>query len=602
MILSRARLFVFVCIFSPFFSSLVFGSHGVSIDGSLKYPENFERFSYSSAVAEKGGQLVLHQIGSFDKMNPFTLKGEAPYALENLVYEPLAVSSLDEPFSLYGLLAEDIDVAANQQSVVFTLNKNAKFSDGSPVTAEDVAYTLDILKSDKSHPYYQYYYQDIVSSEILGPLTVRFNFGQPNRELHLIAAQIRILPANLHQRNGFDEVSGTRGMAFPVGSGPYVVSQVNTGKSITYTRNKNYWAIDHPTQKGMYNFDEIIIKYYKDQIVALEAFKAGEFDFISVNIAKQWARDMDGQKFSSGDIVKKLFPHSNNAGMQGFVMNTRRELFKDRRVRQALGLAFDFEWTNEALFYGQYNRSNSFFSNSYLAALGPPVGLEREYLLPYKDALPVEVFNKPLSAPIATGRSGIRDNLRKAKKLLTEAGWKVKDGALEDSSGNRFAFDILLASSAFERVMAGYVKNLKKLGIHASYRTIDSALYVERLKNYDYDMIVSTYGQSQSPGNEQRNFWHSSTVDTIGGYNYAGIHSPVVDDLVEKVIYSRSREELIASCKSLDRVLWYGYYLIPNWYLAEHRLAYHDKFIIPEQLPLYYNPFQLLMTFSLKGM
>ncbi len=597
---SITRLFTLVCLFFPAYSSLLYASHGVSIDGVLKYTEDFTQFSYSSEDAQKGGRLVLHNIGSFDKLNPFTLKGEAPYGLENLIYEPLAVSSLDEPFSLYGLLAEDIAIADDQKSVVFTLNGNAKFSDNSPVTAKDVAYTLHILKSDKSHPYYQYYYHDIISSEILGPRRIQLNFSQPNRELHLIAAQMRILPKNHHKMNGFSDVSGVGEMTSLVGSGPYVVSQVNMGKSIIYARNTKYWASDHPTRRGMYNFDEIVVKYYKDQVVALEAFKAGEFDFLSVNIAKQWARDMDGPKFSSGSIIKKMFPHSNNAGMQGFVMNTRREIFKNPLVRRALGLAFDFEWTNKALFYDQYTRSNSFFSNSYLAAEGTPSGLELEYLLPYKDQLPPEVFETSLSAPTTTGKYRVRGNLRKAKRLLAEAGWTVKDGMLVDERGKKFTFDIVLVSSTFERVMAGYVKNLKKLGMRVNYRTIDSALYVERLKSYDYDMIVSTYGQSQSPGNEQRNFWHSSTVDTTGGYNYAGVNSQIVDDLVDKVIYSEKREELIASCKALDRVLWYGYYLVPNWYLAVHRLAYHNKFIIPEKNPVYYNPFQLLMTFSLK--
>lgn len=591
-----------MCLFIPAYSTLLYASHGVSIDGVLKYPKDFSQFSYSSEGAQKGGRLVLHNIGSFDKLNPFTLKGEAPYGLENLVYEPLAVSSLDEPFSLYGLLAEDIAIAEDQKSVIFTLNGNAKFSDSSPVTAEDVAYTLDILKSDKSHPYYQYYYHDIISSEILGPRRIQLNFSQPNRELHLIAAQIRILPKKHHKNNGFGDVSGVDEMNNLVGSGPYVVSKVNMGKNIVYTRNTNYWAVDHPTRKGMYNFDEIVIKYYKDQVVALEAFKAGEFDFLSVNIAKQWARDMDGPKFTSGAIIKKTFPHSNNAGMQGFVMNTRREIFKDPLVRRSLGLAFDFEWTNKALFYDQYTRSKSFFSNSYLAAEGVPSGLELKYLLPYKDQLPLEVFETPLSAPTTEGKYGIRGNLREAKRLLSEAGWTVKDGVLVDERGKEFTFDIVLVSSAFERVMAGFVKNLEKLGMRVNYRTIDSALYVERLKSYDYDMIVSTYGQSQSPGNEQRNFWHSSTVDTIGGYNYAGVNSQIVDDLVEKVIYSENREELIASCRALDRVLWYGYYLVPNWYLAVHRLAYHNKFVIPEKNPVYYNPFQLLMTFSQKDM
>lgn len=354
--------------------------------------------------------------------------------------------------------------------------------------------------------------------------------------------------------------------------------------------------MDHPVRRNMYNYDEITVKYYKDNTVALEAFKAGEFDFISINIAKQWARDMEGQKFASGDIIKKTFPHLNNAGMQGFVMNTRKKIFSDRRVRKALGLALDFEWINSSLFHNQYTRNNSFFSNSDLAASGLPQGLELHYLDAYRSSLPPEVFTDPLRPPQSNGSKGLRKNLIEAKKLLEAAGWSVKNSQLVDADGVQFRFDILLVSPSFERVMASYVKNLKKLGIEASYRTIDSALYIERVKTFDFDMIVTTYGQSQSPGNEQRNFWHSTAAEREGSNNYAGISSAIVDDLVNKIIYATNREELVASCKALDRVLWYGYYLIPNWYLAVHRLSYHDTFGIPTDLPLYYDPFQLLMT------
>lgn len=350
----------------------------------------------------------------------------------------------------------------------------------------------------------------------------------------------------------------------------------------------------------MYNFDEIVVKYYKDQIVALEAFKAGEFDFISINIAKQWARDMDGKKFADGTLIKKTFPHLNNAGVQGFLMNTRRALFEDRQVRRAMGLALDFEWINTSLFHDQYTRNNSFFSNSYLAAQGTPSGLELKYLEPYRDVLPQEVFTTPLSTPVTSGPADVRNNLLEAKRLLEEAGWRVRDGVLTNQAGQPFTFDILLVSPSFERVMAGYVKNLKKLGIQARYRTIDPALYIERLKTFDFDMIVTSYGQSQSPGNEQRNYWHSSSAERIGSRNYAGILSPAVDGLIDRIIYAQTKEQLIAGCRALDRVLWYGYYLVPNWYLPVHRLSYQDKFSRPESLPLYYNPFQLLMTWWIK--
>ncbi len=577
-------------------TSQAFGTHGVSLDGTLKYEKNFSQFDYTSTKAVQGGRLVLHDIGSFDKMNPFTLKGASPYALEVLVFEPLAVASLDEPFSQYGLLAEDIEVAVDQKSVTFTLNPLAKFSDGSPITAEDVGYSLDVMKSDQVHPQFNYYYEDIEGYELFGDRKIRFNFKRPNRELHMIATQINIMPKKYHNQNGFENTNDQRELDFPVGSGPYLVADIQIGKSITYKRNPNYWAKDHPVRKGMFNFDEIVVKYYKDQIVALEAFKAGEFDFISINIAKQWARDMEGKKFSDGTLIKKKYPHLNNAGIQGFLMNTRRELFQNRKVRKAMGLALDFEWINKSLFHGQYTRNNSFFSNSYLAAKGIPMGLELEYLEPYRHILPEEIFTAPLSTPITREQQDVRKNLLEAKILLAEAGWRIKEGVLTNHEGKPFIFDILLVSPTFERVMAGYVKNLQKLGIKVTYRTIDPTLYVERLKTFDFDMIVTSYGQSQSPGNEQRNYWQSTSADRNGSHNYAGIRSPAVDGLVDRIIYAQSREELMAGCSALDRVLWYGYYLIPNWYLPVHRLSYKNIFLTSETLPLYYDPFQLLMT------
>lgn len=588
-------LFVGFLIASP-----LWAAHGVSLDGAVKYPKNFSHFDYTSTDAVKGGTLVLHDIGSYDKMNPFTLKGEAPFGLETLVYEPLAVASLDEPFSQYGLLASDIEVAGDKKSVTFTLDRRAKFSSGDPVTAEDVAFTLTTLKSDKVHPSFNYYYQDIEGAEILAPDKIRLQFKKANRELHMIAGQLRIMSKKFFEEHGFEDQAGSRELIPPVASGPYIVEKFNIGKTITYKRNPHYWAEEHPTRKGMDNFDEIIVKYYKDQTVALEAFKAGEFDFISINIAKQWARDMDGKKFSDGSIQKNTFPHRNNAGIQGFLMNTRREIFQDIRVRKALGLALDFEWINKSLFHDQYTRSNSFFSNSYLAAQGLPEGLERQYLETYKDILPEEIFTKHLSPPTASDADGMRKNLLEAKKLLEEAGWFIKNGSLVNIKGQKFAFDILLVSPAFERVMAAYVKNLEKLGIRAEYRAIDPALYAERLKSFDFDMIVMSYGQSQSPGNEQRNYWHSTSADRVGTQNYAGVKSPAVDGLIEKIIYAENKDELIAGCRALDRVLWYGYYLVPNWYLPVHRISYHNKFATPPQLPLYYDSFQLLMTWWVK--
>ncbi len=570
-------------------------AHGISIDGKLKYPPGFTHFAYVAPEAKKGGSLTLHDLGGFDKMNPFTLKGNSPYGLESLVFETLAVPSLDEPFAEYGLIAKDIALAEDRLSVTFTLDERARFSDGTQVTAEDVKFSLDTLKSDKAHPFYQIYLQDIREAEIMDKSRVRFHFQRINRELHMIAAQLPVLSKAFYEKHGFD-AQGDKSMLLPVGSGPYVIDKVDPGKSITYRRNPEYWAALHPTRKGIYNFDRITVKYFKDQVVAVEAFKAGEFDFMAMNIAKQWQRDLVGRQFESGVLVKKLFPHKNNAGMQGFVINTRRPIFQDRLVRKALGLALDFEWINTSLFFDQYTRNNSFFSNSELAATGLPQGQELALLEPSRRELPSEVFTAELAPPTTKPPSSLRANLLEAKQLLAAAGWEVTGGALRNKKGEEFKFEILLGESSFERVMAPYVNNLEKLGIRAQYRTIDPALFTDRAKNFDFDMIVNVYGQSQSPGNEQRDYWHSASADKSGSRNYAGIKHPVVDRLVDAIIYATTQEELTAACRALDRVLWYGYYVVPNWYLASWRLAYSSRFRQPATLPLYYSPDQLLMT------
>ncbi len=574
--------------------SLLLAAHGISIDGKLKYPAGFARFDYVSPDAARGGRLILHDLGSFDKMNPFTLKGTAPAGLEELVFETLTVPSLDEPFAAYGLIAKDIELARDRLSVTFTINEQARFSDGSPITAADVKFSLDTLKGGKAHPFYQAYLQDITSAEILDPLRVRMHFARANRELHMIAGQLPIFSSKFYRTTSFDAANLTP----PVASGPYVVKEVVPGKTITYQRNPNYWARGLNVRRGFFNFDTITYKYYKDQIVALEAFKAGEFDFMAVNIAKQWARDLKGPHFARGELKKENLPHKNNAGMQGFVMNLRRPLFRDPAVRKALTMAFDFEWANQALFYGEYTRCGSYFSNSELAAHGVPEGLELKLLAPFKEQLPAEVFSTPPTPFSTAPPASLRANLLTAKKLLEQSGWKVKNGVLTHKDGRTFTFEILLvsSSSSFERVMEPYVQNLAKLGIIATYRTIDPALYVRRLNTFDFDMTVNVFGQSQSPGNEQRDYWHSSSAGREGSRNLIGLKNPVVDQLVERLIYATTQEELTAAARALDRVLWYGYYVVPNWYLDHHRIAYRTVFARPATLPLYYSPMQALMT------
>ncbi|WP_232363794.1 extracellular solute-binding protein [Desulfogranum japonicum] len=571
-------------------------AHGESLDGELKYPKDFKHFDYVSPNAKQGGTLNLHSLGGFDKMNPFTLKGESPEGLGTYVYETLTVSSLDEPFAQYGLIAKDIAMAPDQKSVTFTLNPKARFADGTPVRAEDVIFSLEILQSEEASPFYQLYFHDIERGEIIDVHTVKFHFKRKNRELHMIAGQLPVLSKKFFTEHGFNSTDAKDTLALPLGSGPYMVKSYDLGKHITYVKNPDYWAKDLPVRKGMFNFDTINIKYFKDQTVSLEAFKAGEFDFMYINIAKQWQRDLVGRKFDQGLLTKHAFAHKNNAGMQGFAFNTRRDLFKDRRVRQALGLALDFEWTNTTLFYSQYKRTNSYFANSELAATGLPSEDELKILEPFRKELPPEVFTQPLTPPTTAGPGGLRANLRKAMALLKESGYQIQDGTLVDSTGKPFTFEILLVSPTFERVMAGYVNNLQKLGVRASYRTIDPALYIDRIKNFNFDMTVQGFPQSQSPGNEQREFWGSSAAQRKGSRNVVGISDPVVDALIDAVIYAEDRKTLTVACRALDRVLWYGYYVVPNWYLDSHRLAFSTSLRYPETLPVYYSYDQFLNT------
>lgn len=578
----------FAAFFILFFaiSGPLWAAHGISLDGVLKYPADFKGFDYTSDKAKPGGVLTLYSLGGFDKMNPFTLKGEAPDHLGTLLFDTLMVQSQDEPFAQYGLLVTDIVVAADGMSVTCTLAAEARFSDDSPLTAADVKYSLDVLKSKAAHPFYARYFRDIKEAQVLGPHKIKFVFSQKNRELPLIFGEMPIFSKAFFSKHSFEKLELTT----PIGSGPYTVESVIPGKTVTYKRNPNYWGWKRAVNRGLYNFDRVVIKYFKDPVVALEGFKAGEFDFILENNSKQWARDYHGDKFDSGLIKKEQLLHKNGSGMQGWVFNLRRDKFKDIRVRKALTLAFDFEWSNTNLFHGQYVRSDSYFSNSEMAAKGKPSPAELALLEPFRDRLDPSVFAEVKPPPSTDPPGSLRKNLREAMKLLKNAGWKVdKDRILRNSKGQVLEIDMMLSSPAFERVMAPYVANLKRLGVQVTYRTVDLALYKRRLDSFDYDMIVTVFGQSQSPGNEQRGMWGSASADEEGGRNFIGLKDPVVDALVDKIIYAQSRKELITACKALDRVLLAGNYLIPNWYLNTHRIAYWNRFERPAQTPLYYS-------------
>ncbi len=574
--------------------NLPINSHAVPAMGmgyEPKYPDNYAHFDYVNPDAPKQGELTMMGLGTFDSLNPYLLKGISAGGLGVLVFESLLEKSLDEPFSEYGLIADDFYLAEDELSVTFHINPLARFSNGDAITAHEVKYSFDTLMSKAAHPQYRVYYADVKSATVIDRLTVRFDFKNKNRELHMIIGEIPIFSQKWADGLDFDKVSDIK----PVASGPYLVEKYERGKTIKYVKNPDYWAKDLAVRKGMFNYERITYKYYKDSTIALEAFKAGEFDFFFENYSKRWARSHNGPHYASGEIKKTELTHQNNAGMQGFAFNTRRDKFKDVRVRRALSLAYDFEWANDKLFYNQYVRAGSYFSNSELAAQDLPQGKELALLEKYRDQLPNEIFTKQWKPATTISPSSLRKNLIQARDLLAEAGWTIQDGVLKNQQGDEFKLDILLVQGGFDRIIAPYAHNLKKLGIETSYRKVDSSLYKRRLDTFDFDMVVNSFSSSVSPGNELMNMFNSSSADLKGSNNLPGISSPVVDALVFAIIQAKNREEVVTACRALDRVLLYGEYLVPNWYINVHRIAYWDKFGLPETQPLYYDPTSWLL-------
>ena len=561
---------------------------GIALGGNPKYGANFTHFDYANPDAPKGGELRMFGFGSFDTLNPFTLKGREAPGLDGLVFESLMTSSSDEPFSMYPLLASTIDHQPGPKggTIVFALDPAARFSDGKPVTADDVVFSLTTLRSDGARPLYRYYYQAISKIEAVNARTVRMTYTGTNREIALIAGQFPILPKHIYGKGDFASDFTDKA----TGSGPYVVETVDAGKSIRYARDKNYWGRDLPVNRGRYNFDHIRYTMYRDLVVTLEGFKAGEFDFYPVNYSKQWAVDIKGDKWDKGYIAKELLPHSNVAGIQGYVFNQRREIFKDRRVRKALALAMDFDWSNRNLFYGQYTELDSYFDNSELAAEGLPSPAELKLLDPLRAKLPEEVFTVPMG-PKAPKETNIRNRLRQAKKMLNDAGWRVKDGVLtEEKTGRRMEFTVTLVSPAFERITEPFLGNLSRLGVKGAMKVVDSSVYERIYRTFDFDMVVTSVGQSLSPGNEQREFWHSDSAVKEGSRNVFGVQSPAIDALVEHVIAADDRPALVTAIRALDRALWHEHLVVPHWYSGQHRVTYWNKFGQPAKAPLYYQP------------
>lgn len=561
----------------------------IAMHGDLKYGADFTHLDYTSPEASKGGTLRLHDIGTFDSLNPFIVKGSPVagmvYLGQSTVYDSLMEQSYDEPFSMYGLLAESVERPADNSWVAFNLRPEAKWQDGKPVTPEDVIWTFNTLL-EKGAPFFKAYYGDVTNVEATSERRVKFTFGHSgNAELPLILSQMAVLPKHFWTTEGRE--FGKESLIRPLGSGPYKIGKVVPGRSIEYVRDENYWGKDLPINKGRFNFDRITYDYYKDGNVALEAFFAGEYDYRTENTAKLWESGYDAPAVQDGRIVKETIPHQRPQGMQGFLYNLRRPVFQDKAVREALAYAFDFEWSNKQFAFGGYKRTDSFFENSELAAAdGPPEGREMEILRQFQDKLPEEVFTGRYLPPATDGSGNNRDNLRAAIEILEKAGYKTgKDGIrVHEKTGQRLSFEIIDSNPMFERWVLPFAANLKKIGVAATFRVLDPAQYQNRMNEYDYDMTIGTIPQSDSPGNEQRDFWGADKADIPGSRNYIGLKDPVVDALVDMIIQAPSREELVARCRALDRVLLAGYYVIPHWHIDHWRVAYWKKLAHPEKL------------------
>ena len=557
-------------------------THALTLYGAPRYSADFEHFDYVNPEAPKGGAIRLAAIGTYDNLNPFILKGVSA-AGSLLIYNRLCTKSQDEPFTEYGQLAARMQMPEDRSWVLFELREEARWHDGEPVTAQDVVFSFNALV-EWGIPFYRSFYSDVTAIEALDARRVKFSFrADTNREMPLIIGQLRVLPAHYWEKRDFTATT----LEPPLGSGPYRITALEPGRSITYERVEDYWGQDLPVHKGRHNFDQIRYEYYRDATVAVEAFKSGEYDVRWLNNSKEWAtgyRDFD--PIREGRLVKESIPHELIRGMEGFCLNTRRPQFADRAVRSALAYAFDFEWTNQHLYYDLFTRSRSYWGNSELGSSGLPSGLELDILNGYRGRVPEEVFTEAYNPPKTDGSGNNRGLLRTAKKLLQEAGWRVQDGTLTHvKTGKPMRIEFLLASSSYERVLGPVIQNLDRLGIAAAVRTVDAAQYQNRVQSFDYDVIVASWRQTLSPGNEQRNFWSSTAAQTPGSRNYAGIADPVVDELIERQIAAPDRPTQVALTRALDRVLLWGYYVIPGSHSRSHRLAYWNTFSRPPKPP-----------------
>jgi microcin C transport system substrate-binding protein len=570
-------------LFVPAAAAEAAATYGMSLFGELKYGPHFTHFDYVNPNAPKDGTMRFSAIGTFDTLNPFVING-VPAAGINLIFDTLAVASEDEPASEYGLVAQSMDLAPDRLSVLYTLRKGARFHDGSPMTPEDVIWTFNTLRKE-GQPMYRAYYADVTRVAQEGERGVRFYFrSADNRELPQIIGQMPVLSKAYWSGRDFTKTT----LKPPLGSGPYTIAAVNPGQSITYRRVKDYWAAELPVNKGRYNVDTIRYDYYRDATVALEAFKAGAYDVRLENAAKDWASGYDSPALRAGLIKKEEIPNRLPSGMQGFGYNLRRTIFQDPRVREALAYAFDFNWENKNLFYGEYTRTRSYFDNSELAATGVPQGRELQILEPFRKQLPSDLFTREYDPPEYKNPQQLRSGLEKALLLLQKAGWHFRGRTLiSDKTGQPFTFEILLDNPQFERVVLPFVQNLKRIGVIARVRTVDTAQYQQRMNNFDYDMTIVAIPASLSPGNEQREYWGSAAADQPGSNNLLGVKSKVIDELIAELVHAKTRADLVAQTHALDRVLQYGYYVIPQFHIGAFRVAYWNKFRHPQVSPKY---------------
>ena len=554
--------------------------HGLSLFGAPELKKGFAHFPYVNPQAPKGGEVKIAAIGSFDNLNSFTIKGNAAEGL-GLLHDTLLTGSMNEASASYGLIAEAVKHPKDFSSVSFKLRPQARFSDASPITTEDVAFSFTALK--KAHPFYRAYYGDVVGYDIASPHEITFRFGQTgNRELPMILGQLPILKKAYWNSNQRSLANTT--LEIPPVSGAYEIAKLDAGRAITYARRDDYWGQKLNVNLGKHNIDRVTYIYFGDDTVAFEALKAGEVDYRREFSSRIWATGYDTPAIRSGQQIKEIVALENPAGMQGFVFNLRRERFNDIHVREALNWAYDFEWTKKNLFYGQYARTGSFFQGSELAAKGAPSKAELKLLSPWREQLPAKTFGPLFQNSISDGSGNIRKSLRKARALLEKAGWNIENGKLM-KNGEPFTIEFLLVQPAFERIVAPYIKNLAKLGIEAKIRSIDPTQYQNRVTQYDYDAVVMSFGQSLSPGNEQRDYWSSGAASQPGGRNYIGIENPVVDALVENLIFAKSRDALITASRALDRVLISNHYVMPQWHSPHERLSYWKGLKRPDPMP-----------------